>query len=376
MKMVSYILILVLLIPATGVMAANGDIAGQIYSTDILAYVNSKPVESYNIGGKTAIVMEDLGESYGFTVWYEDEGRKLTVNTTGQDSLGECMVERGTVGKILGNIYETDIKVVFNTKEVKGYNIGGRTAVCIEDLGTVTEESKNYEYGYSDYLCNFIWDENTRTVSLNTFKVQELFMAPKVRMWSKDNEVFLSFDQLEENYPDSSLSDEFLSNTYKIMPVFYNDEEIGLMYLDWKGREYSHLDKHVLYNESKELSVVLSYEEAVSYIEKNFNVLDTRENDKAKYFLAEKDERRYLLTAQKTKGLIARHTDENAVFTADENGETYLSYYGAGTPGSGTVNFHEYFMDDDLYDFDEYVKNYEASLTEEEIREINISLNK
>ncbi|MBQ7097398.1 MAG: hypothetical protein IJN96_04905, partial [Clostridia bacterium] len=50
------------------VSAKPGDIAGKIYSTDIIAYVNDKPIESYNIGGKTAIIMEDLDESYGFTV--------------------------------------------------------------------------------------------------------------------------------------------------------------------------------------------------------------------------------------------------------------------------------------------------------------------
>ena len=55
------------------VLAAYGDVAGYIYSTDILAYINDKPIESYNIGGKTAIIMEDLatGEiNYGFDVWY------------------------------------------------------------------------------------------------------------------------------------------------------------------------------------------------------------------------------------------------------------------------------------------------------------------
>ena len=134
------------------------------------------------------------------------------------------------------------------------------------------------------------------------------------------------------------------------------------MYLDWKGHGYYKIDKHIIYNDSKEMAVVLSYDEAVSYIEENFDIIDVRENEKARYFLAEKDDSRfrYLLVAQKTKGLTARYVDEGALFEEDEAGKTCLSYYGAGTPGSGTVNFREYFMDDyKLYDFDEYIRSYE-----------------
>ena len=40
--------------------AANGDVIGNIYSTDIRAYINGVEVESYNIGGRTAVVIEDI----------------------------------------------------------------------------------------------------------------------------------------------------------------------------------------------------------------------------------------------------------------------------------------------------------------------------
>ena len=117
-KLLASILSIMIILPISStVLAANGDVAGYIYSTDIIAYVNDKPIESYNIGGKTAIIMEDLaiGEiNYGFDVWYEDESRKLTVNSKAYSGYGECDVKRGTVGKITGKIYETDIKVVFN----------------------------------------------------------------------------------------------------------------------------------------------------------------------------------------------------------------------------------------------------------------------
>ena len=35
-----------------------GDVIGEIYSTDILATVDNVPIPSYNIGGRTVIVLE------------------------------------------------------------------------------------------------------------------------------------------------------------------------------------------------------------------------------------------------------------------------------------------------------------------------------
>ena len=249
-KLLASILSIIIILPISSIVAAaNGDVAGYIYSTDILAYVNDKPIESYNIGGKTAIIMEDLaiGEiNYGFDVWYEDESRKLTVNSKAYSGYGECDVKRGTVGKITGKIYETDIKVVFNAKEVQGYNIGGRTAVCIEDLGAVTEDSKNYNYGYSDYMCNFTWDNDTRTVKLNTFlsTAESIanYIAPKVELTYTDDVLSMSFSQLNSHrgLPNTiAYSDEFLADTYIIKPLYLHGEEIGLMYMTWNGRCYS-----------------------------------------------------------------------------------------------------------------------------------------
>ena len=378
----SILSIMIILTISSTVLAANGDVAGYIYSTDILAYINDKPIESYNIGGKTAIIMEDLatGEvNYGFDVWYEDESRKLTVNSKAYSGYGECDVKRGTVGKTTGKIYETDIKVVFNAKEVQGYNIGGRTAVCIEDLGAVTEDSKNYTYGYSDYMCNFIWDNGTRTVKLNTFlsTAESIadYIAPKVELTYTDDVLSMSFNQLNSHrgLPNTiAYSDEFLADTYRIKPLYLHGEEIGLMYITWNGRCYSKLDKHKIHKASKEISDVLSYDEALSFIEDNFNIIDTRENENAKFFLADNKETgfRYLLAAQKTKGLLVRNADPKATLEEDENGVTFLSSYTAGPPGSGIVQVTEYFMDEE-FDFDGYIKNYENSLTEEEIRLLN-----
>lgn len=150
--------------------AANGDVVGNIYSTDIETVVNGRVAEGYNIGGKTAVIIEDLeNRGYGIRSSYNDETRTLEVQMDFEKNFTYENVDipRGSVGEILGNVYDTDITVIFNGSEVKAYNIGGKTAVCIEDIGTVTE-NPNSEYGYSKYLCNFIWDEEERRVSLNS----------------------------------------------------------------------------------------------------------------------------------------------------------------------------------------------------------------
>lgn len=66
-----------MLMISTSVFAANGDIVGHIYSTDIRAYINGVEVESYNIGGKTAIVIEDIIKENSHEYIYDDSIRTL-----------------------------------------------------------------------------------------------------------------------------------------------------------------------------------------------------------------------------------------------------------------------------------------------------------
>ena len=347
--------------------AKPGDVAGYIYSTDILAYVNGKPVQSYNIGGKTAVIVEEL-DSYGFEYWYDGEGRILTINSKQNAVYGDYEIERDVPGKIAGNVYETDIKVIFNAQEIKGYNIGGRTAVCIEDLGTVESDSPNLDYGYSKYLCNFKWDSDKRNVYLNSFgakaRAMKDYLPPKIFVQKRDNTISFKFDQMNEVYSvgSANYSDEFLNDTYKLKPILHNGEKIGTMYIDWKGRVYSDIDERKVYKIVKDLPDVLSFEEAVSYIEENFDIIDTCENEKAKYFLAEKEgeQWRFLLYAQKTKGLVVELADSEAIFKDDAKGNTYLSWHGAGTPGSGIVEMMWYFMEAEEVDFDEWKKYIES----------------
>lgn len=143
--------------------AKTGDVVGKVYSTDILAYIDGICVPSYNIGGKTAVVIEEITPYYS----YDDSKRELSASINDYYYDIE-QPKRGRVGKIVGKVYETDIKTYVNDVETECFNIGGKTAVCIEDLGSFSEGDINAEYGYSKYLCNFTWNNDTREVRLNT----------------------------------------------------------------------------------------------------------------------------------------------------------------------------------------------------------------
>ena len=159
-RILSSVLVLSLII-ATMIptFAANGDISGHIYSTDIRAFINGIEVESYNIGGKTAVVIEDLFGERTHLCQYNDDTRTLKFS-----GLAPSFLEEGknkgdyAPGTIIGNVYETDIKTSVYDVVIPSYNIGGKTAVAIEDLG--------YNGEFSPIGGKFIWDDKERTISL------------------------------------------------------------------------------------------------------------------------------------------------------------------------------------------------------------------
>ena len=133
----------------TAASAAVGNVVGNVYSTDILATVNGEPIPSYALDGKTAIALRDL-EHYGFSVYYSESSRLAQANLD-MHSIKEYTpiegAERGTVGEITGNIYESDITAYINREPVSSYNIGGRLVVVIEDIAPHDDGSEFSQYG-------------------------------------------------------------------------------------------------------------------------------------------------------------------------------------------------------------------------------------
>ncbi|NOU96781.1 hypothetical protein GC093_26695 [Paenibacillus sp. LMG 31456] len=137
-----------------------GTIIGEVLSTDIIAYVNGLPIPSMNIGGYTAVAVEDL-RSYGFEVSWSPETRKLSLYENGTKLKQPLTVLRNepnpVVGTRLKDVVYTDIKAFYGNQEhgsyLSSYNIGGTTAVMINDL---------------EPFGSVQWDAEKRTIKYET----------------------------------------------------------------------------------------------------------------------------------------------------------------------------------------------------------------
>jgi len=155
--------------------AKPGDAAGNIYSTDIVAYIDGMAIPSYNIGGKTVVVAEELSP-YGFDVIWDENTREIKVNTKEipQNTPAYIPEKAEVSGRVVGTIYESDIVAYVNGMLVESYNIGGRTALVMEDMASYDDEAKRMSrdgnphraIGYSVSLMKAKWNEAKRTISL------------------------------------------------------------------------------------------------------------------------------------------------------------------------------------------------------------------
>lgn len=133
----------------TAAFAANGDIVGEIYNTDILTTLDGVPIESYSIDGETVIPLELLSE-YGYVVYYNDRARKVFVTHAGDipDDLSP-QIPRGRLGGTSGYIYESDIKAYLNGIEIPAYALNGQMGVVVEDIGRVMRGNNVSPYGFT-----------------------------------------------------------------------------------------------------------------------------------------------------------------------------------------------------------------------------------
>jgi len=161
-------------------------LAGHYYYSDTEVYVRGYRINSYNIGGKSAIIASDLNWYFDFYVEWDAQARATKINDrwlpegyadekTGRvityysandlnsiSDIGQQIANlpadyaqkaKGPRGKMAGNVYHTDIKAYLNGNEIKSYNIDGRTAILCED--------------FRDYGYDVIWDEKNRRTAIN-----------------------------------------------------------------------------------------------------------------------------------------------------------------------------------------------------------------
>jgi len=172
MKKISVILICIFLLTCVPVKADTGDVVGHIYSSDIVAYIDDVPIPSYNIGGTTCVSEWDL-ENYGFVDVWDANARQLKIVARAKHITVplNSSVKKETPGKIVGDVYETDIHTYMNSYSVQAYNIGGQTMIPLEALANEpttesgdTDLRTNNEIGYSNYGFKVVWNGKDRTI--------------------------------------------------------------------------------------------------------------------------------------------------------------------------------------------------------------------
>ena len=157
MKKILITLLLTFAMLYTAVFAAQGDVCGTIYSTDIRTCINGVWVDSYNIGGRTVVVIEDITEQYE----YSDELRTLILSELNPQFLRSSEKNSDIdLGVPVGSIFETDIRTFFRGRELQGYSLNGKMAVVVEELGGDGE--------FSDIGGSYSWNESDRTLILES----------------------------------------------------------------------------------------------------------------------------------------------------------------------------------------------------------------
>ena len=164
MRKISFALalaIMLLIFSATSVSALNpGDPLGWVLNSNVTAYIDGYPIRSYNINGYTYIVAEDL-MSYGFNVEWRGSEAKLVIhkNRTSVPANYTATYQHTANTEVPGTpafqyLY-TNITTWIEDKQITGYNIGGNTCICMDDLANYFSQS-------------YVWDGQTNTISLAT----------------------------------------------------------------------------------------------------------------------------------------------------------------------------------------------------------------
>ena len=141
-KIIAVFMLVLLLFPAS----AYAD-SGNIYISDIKAFINYIWIPSYNLDSTTAVLVRDL-EGYGFDIEWAEQTKKVKITYNAEKEISPLMPQYNPpqdIGLIRFKTYPSDIKVYFEGKEIPSVNIGGRCAVKLRDMDTAKSISYDAE---------------------------------------------------------------------------------------------------------------------------------------------------------------------------------------------------------------------------------------
>jgi len=201
--------------------AKTGDVVGKIYSTDIKAYINGVWVDSYNIGGKTVVIVEDITNQFA----YADDIRTLVIWDFAPSNLvGTKKTQVQKSGVPVGKIYETDIKTIFRGKELTAYSLNGKMAIEIEELGN--------DNTFSDIGGKYVWNAEERTISLEMMyryssKLHDMLREKTLNMVIEEKDSKLVADFVPVAITNGSVLGGGVLPDNTIVPVYYGEDIIG-----------------------------------------------------------------------------------------------------------------------------------------------------
>lgn len=161
MKKKSCILLISLALAANtvNVYAYQPKIIGSVLSTDIIAYIDKKPIRSYNYSNSTYVLAKDLRD-YGFEVTWNNDARTVNITLPENRTVKEfsadekqALEKRDPVGIKRYDVFQTDIQTLFDGKPVTStdapaaINVDGKTLILFSSLGNHfgrTEWSEQY----------------------------------------------------------------------------------------------------------------------------------------------------------------------------------------------------------------------------------------
>ena len=252
MKRITTIIILCLTLFTTKAYAKTGDVVGNIYSTDIKAYINGVQVESYNIGGKTCVVVEDITNQFA----YADDIRTLTIWDFAPEYLISKKITYTKKSDIpVGKIYETDIKTYFRGNKLTAYSLNGKMAIAIEELGN--------DNTFSDIGGKYIWNEEERTINLEMMyryssKLHDMLREKTLNMVINEKDGKLVAEFVPVAITNGSILGGGIRPDNSIIPVFYENEIIG-----YQGR-FPYME--LIHGEDNKYTLIENeYQESVDY---------------------------------------------------------------------------------------------------------------
>ncbi len=138
--------------------SAYADVIGEVLSTDITAYIDEQPIESFNINDYTYVIAEDL-RGYGFNVDWNGDERTLNINRNRSSDRNFMPMDKVNIKKSdvvmrkhAYDVYSTDIVTYLGGEKVNAYNVDGQTLIMIDEL---------QKYGIFDY------NDGTRSVRID-----------------------------------------------------------------------------------------------------------------------------------------------------------------------------------------------------------------